>query len=117
MIPNGDEVEVDYTAGGTWQFAGSGTVGVHTNGYNSAYATKTYDTAVDWFDTQTVNISSTGISTITYKWNALAGRPGTSAFAESRKSKNDEVHVIVFDGNGSITGTVGTVLEKHFKSF
>ena len=111
--PNGDEVEVDYTAGGTWQFAGSGTVGVHTNGYNSAYATKTYDTAVDWFDTQTVNISSTGISTITYKWNALAGRPGTSAFAESRKSKNDEVHVIVFDGNGSITGTVGTVLEKH----
>ena len=111
--PNGDEVEVDYTAGGTWQFAGSGTVGVHTNGYNSAYATKTYDTAVDWFDTQTVQISSTGISTITYKWNALAGRPGTSAFAESRKSKNDEVHVIVFDGNGSITGTVGTVLEKH----
>ena len=111
--PNGDEVEVDYTAGGTWQFAGSGTVGVHTNGYNSAYATKTYSTAVDWFDTQTVNISSTGISTITYKWNALAGRPGTSAFAESRKSKNDEVHVIVFDGNGSVTGTVGTVLEKH----
>ena len=37
----------------------------------------------------------------------------TSAFAESRKSKNDEVHVIVFDGNGDITGTVGTVLEKH----
>ena len=111
--PNGDEVEVDYTAGGTWQFAGSGTVGVHTNGYNSAYATKTYDSAVDWFDTQTVQISSTGISTVTYKWNALAGRPGTSAFAESRKSKNDEVHVIVFDGNGSITGTVGTVLEKH----
>ena len=111
--PNGDEVEVDYTAGGTWQFAGSGTVGVHTNGYNSAFTTKTYDTAVDWFDTQTVNISSTGISTITYKWNALAGRPGTSAFAESRKSKNDEVHVIVFDGNGSVTGTVGTVLEKH----
>ena len=111
--PNGDEVEVDYTAGGTWQFAGSGTVGVHTNGYNSAYATKTYATAVDWFDTQTVNISSTGISTITYKWNALAGRPGTSALAESRKSKNDEVHVIDFDGNGSVTGTVGTVLEKH----
>ena len=111
--PNGDEVEVDYTAGGTWQFDSSGTVGVHTNGYSSAYATKAYDTAVDWFDTQTVNISSTGISTITYKWNALAGRPGTSSFAESRKSKNDEVHVIVFDGNGSVTGTVGTVLEKH----
>ena len=111
--PNGDEVEVDYTSGGTWQFAGSGTVGVHTNGQSTAYTTKDYDSAVDWFDTQTVQISSTGISTVTYKWNALAGRPGTSAFAESRKSKNDEVHVIVFDGNGSITGTVGTVIEKH----
>ena len=74
---------------------------------------RVYSNSVDWFDTQTVQISSTGISTVTYKWNALAGRPGTSAFAESRKSKNDEVHVIVFDGNGSITGTVGTVLEKH----
>jgi len=111
--PNGDEVEVDYTAGGTWQFAGSGTLGVHSIGAGVATVTKDYDSAADWFDTQTVDISSTGISTVTYKWNALAGRPGTSSYAESRKSKNDEVHVIVFDGNGSITGTVGTVIEKH----
>ena len=83
----------------------------------SAFATRVYSNSVDWFDTQTVQISSTGISTVTYKWNALAGRPGTSAFAESRKSKNDEVHVIVFDGNGAITGTVGTVLGEAFKSF
>ena len=32
--PNGDEVEVDYSAGGTFQFeTGAGTVGVHTNGF------------------------------------------------------------------------------------
>ena len=112
--PNGDEVDVDYSAGGTFQFeTGSRNSRIHSNGYNSAFATRVYSNSVDWFDTQTVQISSTGISTVTYKWNALAGRPGTSAFAESRKSKNDEVHVIVFDGNGSITGTVGTVLEKH----
>ena len=112
--PNGDEVDVDYSAGGTFQFdTGAGTVGIHSVGESSAFDSRVYSNSVDWFDTQTVQISSTGISTVTYKWNALAGRPGTSAFAESRKSKNDEVHVIVFDGNGAITGTVGTVLEKH----
>ena len=112
--PNGDEVDVDYSAGGTFQFeTGAGTVGIHSVGETSAFDSRVYSNSVDWFDTQTVQISSTGISTVTYKWNALAGRPGTSAFAESRKSKNDEVHVIVFDGNGAITGTVGTVLEKH----
>ena len=112
--PNGDEVDVDYSAGGTFQFeTGAGTVGIHSVGETSAFASRVYSNSVDWFDTQTVQISSTGISTVTYKWNALAGRPGTSSFAESRKSKNDEVHVIVFDGNGAITGTVGTVLEKH----
>ena len=112
--PNGDEVDVDYSAGGTFQFdTGAGTVGIHSVGENSPFDSRVYSNAVDWFDTQTVEISSTGISTVTYKWNALAGRPGTSSFAESRKSKNDEVHVIVFDGNGAITGTVGTVLEKH----
>ena len=112
--PNGDEVDVDYSAGGTFQFdTGAGTVGIHSVGETSAFDSRVYSNSVDWFDTQTVQISSSGISTVTYKWNALAGRPGTSAFAESRKSKNDEVHVIVFDGNGAITGTVGTVLEKH----
>jgi len=112
--PNGDEVDVDYSAGGTFQFdTGAGTVGIHSVGESSAFDSRVYSNSVDWFDTQTVQISSTGISTVTYKWNALAGRPGTSSFAESRKSKNDEVHVIVFDGNGAITGTVGTVLEKH----
>ena len=112
--PNGDEVDVDYSAGGTFQFdTGAGTVCIHSVGETSAFDSRVYSNSVDWFDTQTVQISSSGISTVTYKWNALAGRPGTSAFAESRKSKNDEVHVIVFDGNGAITGTVGTVLEKH----
>ena len=112
--PNGDEVDVDYSAGGTFQFeTGAGTVGIHSVGETSAFDSRVYSNSVDWFDTQTVQISSSGISTVTYKWNALAGRPGTSAFAESRKSKNDEVHVTVFDGNGAITGTVGTVLEKH----
>jgi hypothetical protein len=38
--------------------------------------------------------------------------PGTSDFAAARDGSWDEVHVIVLDKNGTITGTAGTILEK-----
>jgi len=39
--------------------------------------------------------------------------PGTSEYASSRNGSYDEVHVIVVDKLGLITGTAGTVLEKY----
>jgi hypothetical protein len=47
------------------------------------------------------------------QWNNLAPAPGTSAFAEPRGSRFDEVHVVVIDELGTITGNAGTILEKH----
>ena len=52
-------------------------------------------------------------STSTVKWNQLADRPGTSEYAASRGSRFDEVHVVVIDGDGDITGNSGTILEKN----
>ena len=110
----GTETRVDYTPNSTWAFTTSGgTLGVHTNGYTAAYESTTYDVATDWFDAQTIEVSSAGVSTTTIKWNNIAPRPGTSAYAEARNARHDEVHVVVIDSDGSITGTVGTVLEKH----
>jgi phage tail sheath protein FI len=37
--------------------------------------------------------------------------PGTTEYAEGRGVENDELHVIVIDRTGDITGTAGTVLE------
>lgn len=37
--------------------------------------------------------------------------PGTTEFAESRGVSNDELHIVVYDTDGLLTGTVGTVLE------
>ena len=37
--------------------------------------------------------------------------PGTSKHIESLNGKNDELHVVVYDNEGSITGVQGTVLE------
>jgi len=40
------------------------------------------------------------------------GAPGTSSYASSRDGKWDEMHVIVIDKDGEISGTPGTILEK-----
>ena len=109
----GTETRVDYTPNSTWSFAAAnGSLGVHTNGYSTAYESTTYDVAVDWFDAQTIEVSS-GVTTTVIKWNNIAPRPGTSAYAEARNSRHDEVHVVVIDSDGSTTGTVGTIIEKH----
>ena len=39
------------------------------------------------------------------------GSPSTSIFAEAKSAQNDEIHIVVVDEDGLITGTKGTVLE------
>ena len=74
-------------------------------------------TVQDWFDNQTLAISTatsggtTSLSTI--KWNTIADKPGTSSYAAARGGRFDEVHVVVIDAKGTVTGNAGTILEKH----
>ena len=63
---------------------------------------------VDWFDQQKIALSNS-----TVNWNNIAERPGTSAYAAARSSRFDEVHVVVIDDKGTVTGNAGTILEKH----
>ena len=58
----------------------------------------------DWYDSQ---IAYGGVG-----WNSVAPRPGTSPYVADRGGANDEMHVVVFDSTGSITGTPNTLLEK-----
>ena len=46
------------------------------------------------------------------KWISFAGRPGTSLYASDKGGYRDELHVIVLDGDGALTGTPNTLLEK-----
>ena len=104
----GTETEVDYQPSGVYAFSGSGNVAIHTNGQATSYASTSVTAQADWFDQQT--LTTTGNSTI--KWNTIADRPGTSSFAASRDSRFDEVHVVVIDAEGKVTGNAGTILEK-----
>ena len=71
---------------------------------------KTFNTVTptDWYDQQTL-----GLTNSTVYWKSIAERPGTSEFAGERSGKNDEVHVVIVDDTGSVTGVAGNVVEKH----
>ena len=105
----GTVTEVDYQPSGVYAFSGSGSVAIHTSGQAASYATTSVTAQSDWFDQQSLTLTSSS----TVKWNQLADRPGTSEYASSRGSRFDEVHVVVVDGDGDITGNSGTILEKH----
>ena len=46
------------------------------------------------------------------KWINVAPRPSTSPWVEDRAGRNDQMHILVLDGDGKLTGTPGSVLEK-----
>ena len=103
------ETIVDYQQDGTYCFTESGTVGIVTTGASLVtLGTTSYTREVDWFSQQYINLTNSNI-----QWNNIAQAPGTSAFAEPRGSRFDEVHVVVIDDLGTITGNAGTILEKH----
>jgi hypothetical protein len=62
----------------------------------------------DWYNNQTL-----GLTNSTIFWKSIAPKPGTSRFGLERNSKNDEMHVVVVDDSGSITGISGNILEKY----
>jgi len=65
------------------------------------------NTAVDWYNQQHLGLTNT-----TVYWKNIAPRPGTSEYTAERSGNHDEVHVVVVDDNGEISGTAGTILEK-----
>ena len=46
------------------------------------------------------------------KWINVAPRPSTSPWVQDRAGRNDQMHILVLDGDGKLTGTPGSVLEK-----
>ena len=63
----------------------------------------------DWYDQQTLGLTNGG----TVYWRSIAPKPGTSQYVADRNGKSDEIHVVVVDDDGSITGVQANLLEKH----
>ena len=104
----GTETSVDYQQNGVYALPNTGSVAIHTNGQSSPFATRSYTGELDWFEQQSISLSVGNI-----EWDQIANKPTTSAYAASRGGRFDEIHVVVIDDKGEVTGNAGTILEKH----
>ena len=59
----------------------------------------------DWY-------TNTAIGTTGLTLASIGPRPGTSVYASSRGIANDEIHVIVIDTTGNISGSANTIVER-----
>ena len=105
----GTETQIDYrqsdrasafTTNDTLKFYNNSGIETGTN----ALATS----VTDWYDQQTL-----GLTNSTVYWKSIAPKPNTSTYASQRDCKNDEIHVVVYDDRGTVTGIQGNLLEKH----
>ena len=117
QVDGATETSRDYQERGSFSFSNSGNVAIHSEDQLVSYGSTSYTGRQDWFSQQTVAISTSTVGgatvTSTQSWNTIASRPGTSQYAADRASRFDEVHVVVIDGEGKVTGNAGTILEKH----
>ena len=99
---DGNAVNIDYARGveGSSFFAND--VILLENATNTAVVSVS-----DWYDNQTL-----GLDNSTVYWKSLAPKPATTLHTLDRSGKNDEVHVVVVDDTGAITGIQGNILEK-----
>jgi len=65
-------------------------------------------TVKDWYDEQIIDLTNQDLY-----WKQIAPKPGTSVYADERTGRNDEMHIVVIDDFGTLTGVKGNIVEKH----
>ena len=105
---DGTITPVDYQQNGNYTYPTSGVATFLSAGNTVGHSTAAYTNQYDWFEDQTIDLSNGAL-----EWDQLANRPGTSGFVDARGGRFDEVHVVLIDDTGNITGNAGTILEKH----
>jgi len=104
----GTETAVDYQQNGVYALPNTGNVAIHTTGESTSFATRAYTGEQDWFEQQSITLNVGSI-----EWDAISSKPSTSSFVAGRGGRFDEVHVVVVDDLGTVTGNAGSILEKH----
>jgi len=103
----GTVTEIDYQKGNALNsFTTDSTLSFFNSGISTAYSVSP-TTENDWYDQQQLTLNTP------IYWNTIVPRPVDSNFVSSRSGKNDGIHVVVVDDDGSVTGVQGNILEKH----
>jgi len=106
----GTETAIDYAEGSDFAaFSATAVLNIVNNsGAVVAGGAHTATAAVDWYDQQQLTLTNANIF-----WKEIASKPATSSYANDRSAKNDEIHVVVVDDFGTVSGIKGNILEKH----
>lgn len=86
----------------SWNFAAK-TAGLWGNALTIAY--------IDGIEATPGDYDSEVLYTGGPRWNTIAAKPGSSPAALSAGGSSDEMHIVVIDKTGAITGTPNTILE------
>jgi hypothetical protein len=102
-IKNGEDYLLQYSNG-------AGIVGEFAAKYPGKLGNSLFVTMADYatYDDWSVTINGVEINCA----KEFDAKPDTSTYARANSSTNDELHIIVFDRDGGITGTAGSILEK-----
>ena len=117
-VIDGTETLQSYTQNSQFEFK-TGTIlnFVNTSGVPQAVAGGGSPTigVADWYNNQNIltSVADGGTDLVTLPWRAVLNKPRTNNFVSSRDGDNDALHVVSIDQNGSVTGEVGSILEKH----
>ena len=98
-------VTVDYSEN-TITSINSGSMIIKNNSDVGVLTTSSYTTS-DWYNNQILDLDNSKIY-----WKSIAQKPKTSEYGRARNSTNDEIHIVVVDDSGAITGTAGNIVEK-----
>ena len=110
---SGTEQYIDYSQGNeSSSFLPSRTLRfVNNSGINtgsSASSGVTAVSSVDWYDQQTITLTNSQIF-----WKSIAPKPKVTSYSSERNGRSDELHIVVVDDLGTITGVQGSIIEKH----
>ena len=98
-------VTVDYSEN-TITSINSGEITIKNNS-GIGTTTRSGYTVKDWYNNQILDLDNSKIY-----WKSIAQKPKTSEYGRARNSTNDEIHIVVVDDSGAITGTAGNIVEK-----
>jgi hypothetical protein len=98
-------ITVDYSEN-TVTAIKSGAITIKNNSGVGVLTTSSYTTS-DWYNNQILDLDNSKIF-----WKSIAQKPRTSEYGRARNSTNDEIHIVVVDDSGTITGTAGNIIER-----
>ena len=104
----GVETAIDYAEGTEYAAFTAASIANVTNTSGAVERSLNVTTIADWYDAQTL-----GLTNATTYWKTIAPKPTSTNYTTSRSGKNDEMHVVVVDDDGTLTGVKGNILEKH----